>query len=50
MSLRSVKFPDSHGDSTDDKTWKACGSGEILVGKVDGSENFSLFGGLVVEN
>ncbi|CAE5958796.1 unnamed protein product [Arabidopsis arenosa] len=52
VSLRSVKFPDAHGDSTDDaspKTWKACGSGEILVGKVDGSENFSLFGGKRVE-
>lgn len=52
VSLRSVKFPDEHGDSMDDaspKTWKACGSGEILVGKVDGSENFSLFGGLVVK-
>jgi ribosome biogenesis protein NSA1 len=52
VSLRSVKFPDAHGNSTDDaspKTWKACGSGEILVGKVDGSENFSLFGGKRVE-
>ncbi|XP_010499450.1 PREDICTED: WD repeat-containing protein 74 [Camelina sativa] len=52
VSLRSVKFPDAHSDSTDDsspKTWKACGSGEILVGKVDGSENFSLFGGRRVE-
>lgn len=53
MSLRSVKFPDAHADSTDDaapKTWKACSSGELLVGKVDGSENFGLFGGLVVKN
>ncbi|KAL9307653.1 putative transcription factor WD40-like family [Arabidopsis thaliana] len=52
VSLKSVKFPDAHGNSTDDaspKTWKACGSGEILVGKVDGSENFSLFGGKRVE-
>ncbi|XP_010478294.1 PREDICTED: WD repeat-containing protein 74 [Camelina sativa] len=52
VSLRSVKFPDAHSDSTDDAsptTWKACGSGEILVGKVDGSENFSLFGGRRVE-
>ncbi|XP_010460712.1 PREDICTED: WD repeat-containing protein 74 isoform X2 [Camelina sativa] len=52
VSLRSVKFPDAHSDSTDDsspKTWKACGSGEILVGKVDGSENFSVFGGRRVE-
>ncbi|KAF3609025.1 hypothetical protein DY000_02047344 [Brassica cretica] len=31
------------------KTWKACGSGELLVGKVDGSENFGLFGGKRVE-
>ncbi|ESQ33938.1 hypothetical protein EUTSA_v10007651mg [Eutrema salsugineum] len=52
VSLRSVKFPDAHADSTDDaapKTWKACGSGELLVGKVDGSENFGLFGGKRVE-
>ncbi|KAL1212836.1 hypothetical protein V5N11_019284 [Cardamine amara subsp. amara] len=52
VSLRLVKFPDARDDSMDDaapKTWKACGSGEILVGKVDGSENFTLFGGRRVE-
>ncbi|CAA7030683.1 unnamed protein product [Microthlaspi erraticum] len=50
VSLRSVKFP---ADSTDEaaapKTWKACGTGELLFGKVDGSENFGLFGGKRVE-
>lgn len=53
MSLRTVQFPDARADSKDDaapKTWKACGSGELLVGKVDGTENFGLFGGLVVNN
>nr|VDD06277.1 unnamed protein product [Brassica rapa] len=52
VSLRTVKFPDARDDSIDDtapKTWKACGSGEVLVGKVDGSENFGLFGGKRVE-
>ncbi|CAH8355433.1 unnamed protein product [Eruca vesicaria subsp. sativa] len=52
VSLRTVKFPDARADSSDDdahKTWKACGSGEVLVGKVDGSENFGLFGGKRVE-
>lgn len=51
MSLRTVRFPDGSADSTDEaapKTWKACGSGEVLVGKVDGSENYGLFGGLVL--
>ena len=53
VSLRTVQFPDARADSTDEaapKTWKACGSGELLVGKVDGTENFGLFGGLVVKN
>ncbi|KFK44924.1 hypothetical protein AALP_AA1G320300 [Arabis alpina] len=52
VSIRSVKFPDAHDDSTEDvapTTWKACSSGEVLVGKVDGTENFGLFGGRRVE-
>ncbi|CAN8290845.1 unnamed protein product [Cochlearia groenlandica] len=53
VSLRTVKFPDASVDSTDDDvapvTWKACDSGELLVGKIDGSENFGLFGGKRVE-
>ncbi|CAN6816982.1 unnamed protein product, partial [Brassica oleracea] len=52
VSLRTVKFPYARDDSTDEaapKTWKACGSGEVLFGKVDGSENFGLFGGKRVE-
>ncbi|CAH2034298.1 unnamed protein product, partial [Thlaspi arvense] len=52
VSLRTVKFPDARADPTDGaapETWKACGSGELLVGKVDGGENFGLFGGKRVE-
>ncbi|CAN6975420.1 unnamed protein product [Brassica rapa subsp. trilocularis] len=52
VSLRTVQFPDARADSTDEaapKTWRACGSGELLVGKVDGTENFGLFGGKRVE-
>ncbi|KAG2303871.1 hypothetical protein Bca52824_032522 [Brassica carinata] len=53
VSLRTVQFPDARDDSTDDaappKSWKACASGELLVGKVDGTENFGLFGGKRVE-
>ncbi|CAH8389559.1 unnamed protein product [Eruca vesicaria subsp. sativa] len=52
VNLRTVQFPDAPADSADDaapKTWKACGSGELLFGKVDGTENFGLFGGKRVE-
>ncbi|XP_056848704.1 uncharacterized protein LOC108818648 isoform X2 [Raphanus sativus] len=53
VSLRTVKFRDARSDDSTDEaapnTWKACGSGEVLVGKVDGSENFGLFGGKRVE-
>uniref|UniRef100_A0A1J3GUY3 WD repeat-containing protein 74 n=1 Tax=Noccaea caerulescens TaxID=107243 RepID=A0A1J3GUY3_NOCCA len=48
VSLRSVTFPDTTDDAAP-KSWKACGFGELLFGKVDGSENFGLFGGKRVE-
>uniref|UniRef100_A0A1J3EVK3 WD repeat-containing protein 74 n=1 Tax=Noccaea caerulescens TaxID=107243 RepID=A0A1J3EVK3_NOCCA len=48
VSLRSVTFPDTTDDAAP-KSWKACGLGEVLFGKVDGSENFGLFGGKRVE-
>ncbi|CAK7336668.1 unnamed protein product [Dovyalis caffra] len=31
------------------KTWKVCGSGYVLCSKVDGSENYAVFGGKGVE-
>ncbi|XP_010549427.1 PREDICTED: WD repeat-containing protein 74 isoform X2 [Tarenaya hassleriana] len=52
VSLRSISFPDGQKDSLDissAKTWKACGSGDLLFAKVDGSENFALSGGKRVE-
>uniref|UniRef100_A0A1J3E456 WD repeat-containing protein 74 n=1 Tax=Noccaea caerulescens TaxID=107243 RepID=A0A1J3E456_NOCCA len=48
VSLRSVTFPDTTDDAAP-KSWKVCGLGEVLFGKVDGSENFGLFGGKRVE-
>ncbi|XP_010540526.1 PREDICTED: WD repeat-containing protein 74-like [Tarenaya hassleriana] len=52
VSIRSINFANGHEDSMDNTSpecWKACGSGELSFGKVDGSENFALFGGKRVE-
>ncbi|KAL2335993.1 hypothetical protein Fmac_010439 [Flemingia macrophylla] len=51
-SIRSVEFADSStGSSCIDspKTWNVCSGGNILCSKVDGNENFALFGGKGVE-
>ncbi|KAA8540706.1 hypothetical protein F0562_024375 [Nyssa sinensis] len=49
-SVRSIEVPlvdpISNGSST---TWNVCASGNILCSKVDGYENYALFGGKGVE-
>ncbi|KAL9324889.1 hypothetical protein ACSQ67_005534 [Phaseolus vulgaris] len=51
-SIRSVELADSSTESsrTDSpKTWNVCSGGNISCCKVDGQENFALFGGKGVE-
>ncbi|KAF8408391.1 hypothetical protein HHK36_007541 [Tetracentron sinense] len=51
-SLRSFDITDSPADSTytdSPRTWNVCASGEILCSKVDGNEDYALFGGKGVE-
>ncbi|KAJ6748442.1 hypothetical protein OIU79_029534 [Salix purpurea] len=38
-----------HASISVTKTWKVCGSGNVLCSKVDGSENYAVFGGKGVE-
>ncbi|XP_034909055.1 uncharacterized protein [Populus alba] len=47
-SMRSIGVDKSTADSASisvTKTWKVCGSGNVLCSKVDGSENYAVFGG-----
>ena len=47
-SVRSIGVDKSTADSASisvTKTWKVCGSGNVLCSKVDGSENYAVFGG-----
>ncbi|KAG6573118.1 WD repeat-containing protein 74, partial [Cucurbita argyrosperma subsp. sororia] len=51
-SMRSIDFSSSSSEdiSTNPvKTWKVCGSGDVMCSKVDGSETHALFGGKGVE-
>ncbi|GKV05442.1 hypothetical protein SLEP1_g17456 [Rubroshorea leprosula] len=48
-SVRSFEITNSPTDSGSSKTWKVSASGNILCSQVDGSENYSLFGGKNVE-
>ncbi|KAJ6882443.1 WD repeat-containing protein 74-like isoform X2 [Populus alba x Populus x berolinensis] len=51
-SMRSIGVDKSTADSASisvTKTWKVCGSGNVLCSKVDGSENYAVFGGKGVE-
>uniref|UniRef100_A0A5B6YIU9 Putative WD repeat-containing protein 74 isoform X1 n=1 Tax=Davidia involucrata TaxID=16924 RepID=A0A5B6YIU9_DAVIN len=51
-SVRSVEVPKSPMDSISSgssTTWNVCASGNILCSKVDGNENYALFGGKGVE-
>ncbi|KAF9671681.1 hypothetical protein SADUNF_Sadunf12G0072900 [Salix dunnii] len=51
-SMRSIQVEKSTSDSASisvTKTWKVCGSGNVLCSKVDGSENYVVFGGKGVE-
>ncbi|KAJ4821862.1 hypothetical protein Tsubulata_038435 [Turnera subulata] len=51
-SLRSIEFDKCSSDdasASTPRTWKVCGSGNILCSKVDASENFAIFGGKGVE-
>ncbi|CAJ1950173.1 unnamed protein product [Sphenostylis stenocarpa] len=51
-SIRSIEFADSSKESScidSPKTWNVCSGGNILCCKVDGNENFALFGGKGVE-
>ena len=46
--MRSIQAEKSTSDSASisvTKTWKVCGSGNVLCSKVDGSENYVVFGG-----
>lgn len=47
-SMRSIEFSSSSSrDASTNlvKTWKVCGSGDVMCSKVDGSETHALFGG-----
>ena len=47
-SMRAIDFSSSSSDDISTnlvKTWKVCGSGDVLCSKVDGSETHALFGG-----
>ncbi|KAG2693913.1 hypothetical protein I3843_08G112600 [Carya illinoinensis] len=51
-SMRSIQVPDSPEGSASigsSRTWSVCASGNISCSKVDGSENYALFGGKGVE-
>ncbi|KAJ6418123.1 hypothetical protein OIU84_001497 [Salix udensis] len=51
-SMRSIRVEKLTSDSASisvTKTWKVCGSGNVLCSKVDGSENYAVFGGKGVE-
>ncbi|KAG6747170.1 hypothetical protein POTOM_049551 [Populus tomentosa] len=51
-SMRSIGVDKSMADVANinvTKTWKVCGSGNVLCSKVDGSENYAVFGGKGVE-
>ncbi|KAE8056654.1 hypothetical protein FH972_013402 [Carpinus fangiana] len=51
-SMRSIEIADSPEGSASvgsSRTWSVCASGNILCSKVDGSENYALFGGKGVE-
>ncbi|TYJ99243.1 WD repeat-containing protein 74 [Cucumis melo var. makuwa] len=51
-SMRSIEFSSSSSrDASTNlvKTWKVCGSGDVMCSKVDGSETHALFGGKGVE-
>ncbi|XP_052180391.1 uncharacterized protein LOC127793736 isoform X3 [Diospyros lotus] len=50
-SIRSVEAPESPQDSISSylTTWNVCSSGNISCSKVDGNENYALFGGKGVE-
>eukprot|EP00258_Populus_trichocarpa_P021921 XP_024437940.1 WD repeat-containing protein 74 isoform X2 [Populus trichocarpa] len=51
-SVRSIGVDKLTADSASisvTKTWKVCGSGNVLCSKVDGSENYAVFGGKGVE-
>ncbi|XP_057464863.1 uncharacterized protein LOC130754644 [Actinidia eriantha] len=51
-SMRSVEVPKSPQDSISSDsptTWNVCAAGNILCSKVDGNENYALFGGKGVE-
>ncbi|KAJ6339622.1 hypothetical protein OIU77_007550 [Salix suchowensis] len=51
-NMRSIEFDKSMADDANisvTKTWKVCGSGNVLCSKVDGSENYAVFGGKGVE-
>lgn len=46
--MRSIEVTDSPAGSAtvgSSKTWSVCAAGNILCSKVDGSENYALFGG-----
>ncbi len=47
-SMRSIEVTSSTVDDAStctSRTWKVSASGNILCSKVDGSENYALFGG-----
>ncbi|KAJ9163870.1 hypothetical protein P3X46_023497 [Hevea brasiliensis] len=51
-SMRSIEVTSSTVDNAStctSRTWKVSASGNILCSKVDGSENYALFGGKAVE-
>ncbi|XP_073221682.1 ribosome biogenesis protein nsa1-like [Cicer arietinum] len=51
-SIRSIEVPDSltgSSSTNSSKTWDVCNGGNILCCKVDGNEEFALFGGKGVE-
>ncbi|KAI8018851.1 Ribonuclease J [Camellia lanceoleosa] len=51
-SMRSVEIPKSPQDSISSvppTAWNICATGNILCSKVDGNENYALFGGKGVE-
>jgi len=51
-SMRSVEVPKSPQDSNSSDssmTWNVCAAGNILCSKVDGNEDYALFGGKGVE-
>ncbi|XP_038684756.1 WD repeat-containing protein 74 [Tripterygium wilfordii] len=51
-TMRSIEVANSSADSASSgssRTWNVCASGNILCCEVDGTENYSLFGGKGVE-